>query len=90
MRRRRQTASVHLKGRRVGANSITGDSVVGLVLRSGPAAKVVLLILLVFSVVSWGIILHKLWHLRRVQKQTATFRDIFRRSSKFSEVPHLR
>ena len=70
----------------MGANANVGDGVVDLVLRSGPAAKFVLLILLVFSVVSWGIILHKLWYLRRVQKQTATFRDIFRRSSKFSEV----
>jgi biopolymer transport protein TolQ len=71
---------------RVGANAIVGDGVVGLVLRSGPAAKLVLLILLVFSVVSWGIILHKLWYLRRVEKHTTAFRDIFRRSSKFSEV----
>jgi len=70
----------------VGANAIVGDGAVDLVLRSGPAAKIVLLILLVFSVVSWGIILHKLWYLRRVEQQTATFRDIFRRSSKFSEV----
>jgi biopolymer transport protein TolQ len=70
----------------VGANAIAGDGVVDLVLRSGPAAKFVLLLLLVFSVVSWGIILHKLWYLRRVQKQTSTFRDIFRRSTKFSEV----
>ncbi len=70
----------------MGATANVGDGVLELVLRSGPAAKFVLLILLVFSVVSWGIILHKLWYLRRVQKQTATFRDIFRRSSKFSEV----
>jgi biopolymer transport protein TolQ len=70
----------------VGANAIAGDGVVDLVLRSGPAAKFVLLLLLIFSVVSWGIILHKLWYLRRVQKQTATFHDIFRRSTKFSEV----
>ena len=41
--------------------------VIDLVLRSGPTAKIVLLILLVFSVVSWGIILHKSWYLRRVQ-----------------------
>lgn len=68
----------------MGATANTG--VVELVLRSGPAAKLVLLLLLVFSVVSWGIILHKLWYLRRVQKQTATFRDVFRRSTKFSEV----
>jgi biopolymer transport protein TolQ len=71
---------------RVGANSVVGDGVIDLVLRSGPAAKVVLFILLVFSVVSWGIILHKLWYLRRVEKQTSAFREIFRRSSKFSEV----
>ena len=70
----------------MGANANAAGGVVDLVLRSGPAAKIVLIILLVFSVVSWGIILHKLWYLRRVQKQTSTFRDIFRRSSKFSEV----
>jgi biopolymer transport protein TolQ len=63
-----------------------GDGVLDLVLRSGPAAKVVLLILLVFSVVSWGIILHKAWRLHRVSRQTSTFLDFFRRSSKFSEV----
>jgi biopolymer transport protein TolQ len=68
----------------VGATANTG--VIELVLRSGPAAKTVLLLLLAFSVVSWGIILHKLWYLRRVKKQTATFRDVFRRSTKFSEV----
>jgi biopolymer transport protein TolQ len=70
----------------VGANAIVGDGVIDLVLRSGPAAKLVLLILLVFSVVSWGIILHKLWQLSRVNRQTTNFLDIFRRSSKFSEV----
>jgi biopolymer transport protein TolQ len=82
----RPVVSAESKGRRVGANAVVGGGVVDLVLRSGPAAKIVLLILLVFSVVSWGIILHKLWYLARVQRQTAAFRDIFRRSSKFSEV----
>jgi biopolymer transport protein TolQ len=70
----------------VGANTVMGGGALDLVIRSGPIAKFVLLVLLVFSVVSWGIILHKLWYLRRVRKQTAGFRDIFRRSSKFSEV----
>ena len=56
----------------MGANAVVGGGVVDLVLRSGPAAKIVLLVLLVFSVVSWGIILHKLWYLRRVQKQTGS------------------
>lgn len=70
----------------MGANAIAGGGAVDLVLRSGPAAKVVLLILLAFSVASWGIILHKLWYLGRVKKQTAAFREVFRRSTKFSEV----
>ena len=70
----------------MGANTVLGGGALDLVIRSGPVAKFVLLVLLVFSVVSWGIILHKLWYLRRVQKQTAGFRDIFRHSSKFSEV----
>jgi len=70
----------------VGANTVMGGGVLDLVLRSGPVAKFVLLILLTFSVVSWGIILHKLWYLLRVQRQTAAFREIFRRSTKFSEV----
>jgi len=70
----------------VGTQAVAGDGVIELVLRSGPAAKIVLLILLVFSVVSWGIILHKLWQLSRVKRQTRSFLDIFRRSAKFSEV----
>jgi biopolymer transport protein TolQ len=77
---------VQAKEASLGANGGIGDGVHDLVLRSGPTAKIVLLILLVFSVVSWGIILHKTWHLRRVTRQTATFLDLFRRSSKFSEV----
>jgi len=70
----------------VGANANLGNGVIDLVLRSGPAAKIVLLILLVFSVVSWGIVFHKTWQLSRVKRQTTNFLDIFRRSSKFSEV----
>ena len=70
----------------MGANSVFGGGVLDLVIRSGPVARFVLIILLAFSVVSWGIILYKLWYLRRVRRQTGGFRDIFRRSSKFSEV----
>jgi biopolymer transport protein TolQ len=49
-------------------------------------AKSVLLILLLFSAVSWGIILYKMWQLRRSERSTATFLQVFRKSSKFSEV----
>jgi biopolymer transport protein TolQ len=62
------------------------SSVLRLVLEASPIAKFVLLVLLVFSVVSWGVILYKLWTFRRAARQSATFLDVFRKSSKFSEV----
>ena len=43
-------------------------------------------ILILFSIVSWGIILYKLWAFSRAERQSAAFLDVFRRSSKFSEV----
>ena len=46
----------------------------------------VLLILLLFSAISWGITLYKIAVYRRAARQTATFLDVFRKSSKFSEV----
>ncbi len=58
----------------------------GLVRRASPEAQVVLVILVLFSIVSWAIILYKLWSFRRAERQSAQFLDVFRRSSKFSEV----
>jgi biopolymer transport protein TolQ len=63
-----------------------GGNLLRLVLRSSAIAQLVLLILVVFSVASWGVILYKLWTFRRAERQSATFLDVFRRSSKFSEV----
>ena len=59
---------------------------VGLVSQASPEAKVVLVILVLFSIASWAIILYKLWSFRRAERQSARFLDVFRRSSKFSEV----
>ena len=53
---------------------------------TGIVAKVVLVILAIFSFVSWAIILYKGVALRRAYSQSVTFLDVFRRSSKFSEV----
>jgi biopolymer transport protein TolQ len=64
----------------------SGTSIVTLVLRSSPISKAVLLTLALLSVISWGIILYKLWTFRRSERQSAQFVDVFRRSSKFSEV----
>jgi biopolymer transport protein TolQ len=63
-----------------------GGSVVQIIGRSSLVAKIVLLILIVFSIVSWAIILYKLWSFRRTARQSAVFLDVFRKSSKFSEV----
>ncbi len=62
------------------------SDVVSLVARSSATSKVVLLILLTFSVVSWAIVLYKLWQFRRAEHHTLRFMEIFRRSTKFSEV----
>jgi biopolymer transport protein TolQ len=49
-------------------------------------AKGVLVALVLFSLISWAIIVYKGLVLRRAYSQSQTFLDIFRKSSKFSEV----
>jgi biopolymer transport protein TolQ len=53
---------------------------------AGPTAKVVLAILLLFSLVSWVIIFAKVLRLRRVSRQSEKFVSFFRKSKRFSEV----
>jgi biopolymer transport protein TolQ len=53
---------------------------------SSPLTQAVLGILIIFSIVSWAIILFKTFSYQRVERQTATFLEVFRRSQKFSEV----
>ena len=53
---------------------------------ASPVSQVVLAILIAFSVASWAIILFKTFSYRAVERQTATFLDVFRRSQKFSDV----
>jgi biopolymer transport protein TolQ len=62
------------------------SDIVSLILTADPVVKAVLAILLLFSIVSWGIIFYKQRQLRRASRQTATFLDVFRKSSRFSEV----
>jgi biopolymer transport protein TolQ len=64
----------------------TNTDIVDLIAHASPLVKVVLLILLLFSAISWGIILYKTWVYRRAERQTSTFLGVFRKSSKFSEV----
>jgi biopolymer transport protein TolQ len=62
------------------------SDLVSLLLRSSPLSKGVLLILLLLSATSWGIVLFKTFQFNKARRQTSSFLDIFRRSSKFSEV----
>jgi len=54
--------------------------------QTGPTAKVVLAILLFFSLVSWLIIIAKYIRLQRIRRQSGRFLDFFRKSKRFSEV----
>ncbi len=68
-----------------GSSQVNTD-VIHLVANATIPAKVVLAILLLFSAVSWGIILYKQWQFGRSARQSSTFLEVFRKSSKFSEV----
>ena len=72
-----------LQGEGTPTPSLNGG-MIGLV-KSVPAL-VVLGLLLVLSVVSWGIIFYKLLSFSRIQSQSGRFLEIFPRSTKFSEV----
>lgn len=70
-----------------GAGELTRNTdIVTLLADAGPVVRIVLIILLLFSAVSWAIILYKMWVYRRAERQSATFLNVFRKSSKFSEV----
>jgi len=64
----------------------TSTSFLDLVAGSSYVARGVLVILGVLSIASWSIIFHKWWTFRRADRDSASFLDVFRRSSKFSEV----
>ena len=68
-----------------GAGQVDTD-ILHLLADATPVAKAVLAILLIFSAISWGVILYKIWQFNRSSRQTSTFLDVFRKSSKFSEV----
>jgi biopolymer transport protein TolQ len=57
--------------------------------QSGAVAKVILGLLAIFSLVSWAIILGKVWQVRRAARQSREFLEAFHRSHRFSEVNAL-
>ena len=63
-----------------------GGEIMDLLEETGPVAKVVLLILLAFSLVSWAIILSKWGLLRRARVQSGRFIRAFRRARQLQDV----
>ena len=66
--------------------AVVGGEIVDLVLETGPVAKVVLLLLLAFSVISWAIILSKWSLLRRARVQSGRFVRAFRKAQRLQDV----
>ena len=61
-------------------------SLVEIIAEASPIQKGVLIVLALFSIVSWGITFYKLVAFARSARQSASFLEVFRRSNKFSEV----
>jgi len=61
-------------------------SVWAMILQAGPIVKFVLLILLLFSVISWAIIFTKLVTIRKAEKESQIFLRMFWESKKLSTV----
>src|SRR5262245_11105373 len=62
------------------------NGVLELVLSAGPLAKAVLAVLLLFSVISWALIVEKWWQLRRVRRHTLGFLKVYRDARRPSVV----
>ena len=54
------------------------SGILDLVITAGPVAKAILLILALFSIVSWALIVEKWWQFRRVRRQTLAFLKVYR------------
>jgi len=66
--------------------AVVGGEIVDLVGETGPVAKVVLLSLLAFSVISWAIILSKWSLVRRARVQSGRFVRAFRKAQRLQDV----
>src|SRR6202167_4655758 len=63
-----------------------GGEIVDMISNSGPVAKLVLLALLVFSLISWAIILTKWSLLRRARAQSGRFVRAFRKAQRLQDI----
>ena len=74
------------QGLPVGQSETASINIVSLILEGSLVGQIVLGVLLVFSAISWGIVVHKRLQLKRAATQTAAFLGVFRKSNRFSEV----
>ena len=63
-----------------------GDTVITLILKAGPVVKLVLFVLLFFSVVSWAIIIYKFRLLSKVEKESDDFQRAFIKGKQWDTV----
>jgi biopolymer transport protein TolQ len=61
-------------------------SLFDMVVHAGFVVQLVLLLLLLFSVVSWAIILMKYFNIRKIQKENILFVNAYMKSAKLSEI----
>ncbi|MGH9494708.1 MAG: MotA/TolQ/ExbB proton channel family protein [Candidatus Sulfotelmatobacter sp.] len=66
--------------------ALVGGEIVDMLSNSGPVAKLILLVLLVFSLVSWAIILTKWSLLRRARAQSGRFVRAFRKAQRLQDI----
>jgi len=75
--------------RDIGSLDLGGNfhgSILGMVLDAGLMVKFVLLLLLIFSVVSWAIIFFKFKYYRKINKENKDFYSDYLKSNKLSDV----
>jgi len=65
---------------------VIGGEIVNLIWQTGAVAKAVLIILLLFSILSWSIILSRWNMLRRARVQSGRFLRAFRRAQRFQDI----
>ena len=65
---------------------VVGGEILDLLGETGPVAKIVLLLLLLFSLISWAIILSKWSVLRRARVQSGRFVRAFRKAQRLQDV----
>jgi len=57
-----------------------------LIKNASPVVKLVLLLLLAFSIISWAVIIFKLMEYGRARKNSSRFLEFFRKNKNFSEI----